>query len=282
MTISEIKRLLAQYDIRLSKRLGQNFLHDANQLRKIVATAQLNKTDKVMEIGPGLGPLTELLVHNSKEVLVIEKDERLAQILKTRFGKVENLKIINDDALLYLIKNSDQDFSQWVIVSNLPYSVASPILVEFSKLVLPPQKIVVTIQSEVADRIVASPSQPDYGLLTLFIQLRYIPAAYFKIPPSCFFPEPKVDSACIRLEKRRDDLLPLQNQRELFYKIVSRAFSQRRKMMFKLLKSDFPSPLLKEAFSHNSIPDEARGESVSLKQFVGLTKFIFPHLNSVN
>jgi len=282
MTISEIKRLLVQYDIRLSKRLGQNFLHDANQLRKIVATAQLNQSDKVMEIGPGLGPLTELLVHYSKQVLVIEKDEQLAQILKTRFGKVENLEIINDDALLYLIKNSDQDFSQWVIVSNLPYSVASPILVEFSKLALPPQKIVVTIQSEVADRIIASPSKSDYGLLTLFIQLRYIPTAHFKIPPSCFFPEPKVDSTCIRLEKRSDDLLPSQNQRELFYKIVSRAFSQRRKMMFKLLKSDFPAPLLKEAFSYNSISIEARGESVSLEQFVGLTKFIFSRLNSVN
>ncbi|MGB9603107.1 MAG: 16S rRNA (adenine(1518)-N(6)/adenine(1519)-N(6))-dimethyltransferase RsmA [Verrucomicrobiia bacterium] len=279
MTISEIKRLLAEYDIRLSKRLGQNFLHDANQLRKIVSAAQLKPADKVIEIGPGLGPLTELLVHKAKYILAIEKDERLVQILNKKFADIENLKIINDDALLYLIKNNDQDFSQWVVVSNLPYSVASPILVEFAKFAFPPQRIVVTIQSEVADRIVALPSQPDYGLLTLFVQLRYIPVYCFKIPPSCFFPEPKVDSACLRLVRREEEFLNTQNQRELFYKIVSRAFSQRRKMMFKLLKSDFPPELLKEAFLSNSISLESRGESVSLEQFVGLTKFIFSRVN---
>ncbi|MGC9035300.1 MAG: 16S rRNA (adenine(1518)-N(6)/adenine(1519)-N(6))-dimethyltransferase RsmA [Verrucomicrobiia bacterium] len=279
MTISEIKRLLAEYDIRLSKRLGQNFLHDANQLRKIVSAAQLKPADKVIEIGPGLGPLTELLVHKAKYILAIEKDERLVQILNKKFADIENLKIINDDALLYLIKNNDQDFSQWVVVSNLPYSVASPILVEFAKFAFPPQRIVVTIQSEVADRIVALPSQPDYGLLTLFVQLRYIPVYCFKIPPSCFFPEPKVDSACLRLVRREEEFLNTQNQRELFYKIVSRAFSQRRKMMFKLLKSDFPPELLKEAFLSNSISLESRGESVSLEQFVGLTKFIFSRIN---
>ncbi len=271
--------MLAEYDIRLSKRLGQNFLHDANQLRKIVSAAQLKPADKVIEIGPGLGPLTELLVHKAKYILAIEKDERLVQILNKKFADIENLKIINDDALLYLIKNNDQDFSQWVVVSNLPYSVASPILVEFAKFAFPPQRIVVTIQSEVADRIVALPSQPDYGLLTLFVQLRYIPVYCFKIPPSCFFPEPKVDSACLRLVRREEEFLNTQNQRELFYKIVSRAFSQRRKMMFKLLKSDFPPELLKEAFLSNSISLESRGESVSLEQFVGLTKFIFSRVN---
>jgi 16S rRNA (adenine1518-N6/adenine1519-N6)-dimethyltransferase len=272
MTISEIRKILAEYDIRLTKQLGQNFLHDANQLRKIVAFAELTPADSVIEIGPGLGPLTELLLRQANEVLAIEKDERLFEILQKRFADFKNLKLINADALIYLKKCSD-DFSNRSVVSNLPYSVASPILVEFARRETPPKKMIVTVQLEVAQRLMARHSTEDYGLLTLLVQIRYKPVDYFKIPSSCFFPEPKVDSACIKFVRRENEPLDI-NQRELFYKIVNRAFSQRRKMMLKLLKQDFSEALLRQAFSKLNIPETARGESVSLDQYIELTKIL--------
>ena len=272
MTISEIRKILAEYDIRLTKQLGQNFLHDANQLRKIVAFAELTPSDSVIEIGPGLGPLTELLLRQANEVLAIEKDERLFEILQKRFADFKNLKLINADALIYLKKCSD-DFSNRSVVSNLPYSVASPILVEFARRETPPKKMIVTVQLEVAQRLMARHSTEDYGVLTLLVQIRYKPVDYFKIPSSCFFPEPKVDSACVKFVRRENEPLDI-NQRELFYKIVNRAFSQRRKMMLKLLKQDFSEALLRQAFSALNIPETARGESVSLDQYIELTKVL--------
>ena len=272
MTISEIRKILAEYDIRLTKQLGQNFLHDANQLRKIVAFAELTPADSVIEIGPGLGPLTELLLRQANEVLAIEKDERLFEILQKRFADFKNLKLINADALIYLKKCSD-DFSNRSVVSNLPYSVASPILVEFARRETPPKKMIVTVQLEVAQRLMAQHSTEDYGVLTLLVQIRYKPVDYFKIPSSCFFPEPKVDSACVKFVRRENEPLDI-NQRELFYKIVNRAFSQRRKMMLKLLKQDFSEALLRQAFSTLNIPETARGESVSLDQYIELTKIL--------
>lgn len=272
MTISEIRKILAEYDIQLTKQLGQNFLHDANQLRKIFAFAEISPNEKVIEIGPGLGPLTELLLQRANQVLAIEKDARLFEILQKRFGDFKNLNLINADALLYL-KKCEQDLSAWSVVSNLPYSVASPILVEIAKKKSPPKKMVVTVQLEVAQRLMAQHSTEEYGLLTLLVQIRYKPVDYFKIPSSCFFPEPKVDSACVKFLRRDTELLD-DNQRELFYKIINRAFSQRRKMMLKLLKQDFNEALLRSAFSLLNIPDTARGESVSLEQYVELTKIL--------
>ncbi|MCX7871745.1 MAG: 16S rRNA (adenine(1518)-N(6)/adenine(1519)-N(6))-dimethyltransferase RsmA [Verrucomicrobiae bacterium] len=273
MTISEIKKLLIEYDIHLTKQLGQNFLHDANQLKKILSLAQIQPQDKVIEIGPGLGPLTELLLPTAKKILAIEKDEKLVEILKKRFATANNLEIVNADALIYL-KTSGQDWSDWIVVSNLPYSVASPILVEFSKNKTPPKKIVVTVQLEVAQRLMAHHSTEEYGALTLLLQIQYKPVDYFKIPSSCFFPEPKVDSACVKFIQRETKLLN-DTQRELFYKIVNRAFSQRRKMMFKLLKQDFNEEKLHSAFNTLGIPQTARGESVSLEQYVELAKTLW-------
>lgn len=272
MTISEIKKILIENDIHLTKQLGQNFLHDSNQLKKIINFAEIKPSDKVIEIGPGLGPLTELLLQKAHKVLAIEKDTRLFEILKKRFPCANNLELINADALVYL-KTSARDWNDWIVISNLPYSVASPILVEFSKSRTPPEKMVVTVQLEVAQRLMALHSSEAYGVLTLLVQLRYKPADYFKIPSTCFFPEPKVDSACVKLLRRETELLD-ESHREIFYKIVNRAFSQRRKMMLKLLKQDFNEDLLLSAFKTLNIPNTARGESVSLEQYVELTKIL--------
>lgn len=279
MKLSEMRELLAREEIQLTKSLGQNFLHDGNQLRRIIEAAELSKADKVLEIGPGLGPLTELLFKHAGEVLAIEKDARLVEVLRKRFhledtvGNSHNpLQLVHDDALDFL-RHEQRDWSQWKLVANLPYSVASPILVELAQGEKSPQRIVVTLQLEVARRLVARAGDDDYGILSLLVQLDFEPRDSFKIPAGCFFPQPDVDSACTILERRAQPLLPPE-LRERFRVLVKQAFSQRRKMMFKLLKQHWPEERLVEAFAQARLPPQARAESVDLAQFVTLTSIL--------
>jgi 16S rRNA (adenine1518-N6/adenine1519-N6)-dimethyltransferase len=309
MKLSEMKQILAVGDIHLTKSLGQNFLHDGNQLRRIVAAAELKASDKVLEIGPGLGPLTELLLAEAGEVLAIEKDARLVEILYRRFAWAQRqptpvpsqegnparardvlltsvgwvgsgsdnvvqtrLLLLHDDALEYL-RREPRDWSDWKLVANLPYSVASPILVELAQSKGCPERMVVTLQLEVAQRLVAKPGDKNYGALTLLILLRYEPRGWFKIPASCFFPEPDVASACVALIRRPEPLLN-QAQTKVFTKIVKRAFSQRRKMMFKLLKEDWPEEMLADAFERLKLSQQARAEVLSFQQFIDLTNLL--------
>jgi len=275
-----MRELLAARGIQLTKSLGQNFLHDANQLRRIVNAAELSKADQVLEIGPGLGPLTELLLQNAGEVLAIEKDARLVEVLNQRFNeqtltphsalRAPHLTLLHADALKFL-KREPRDWRDWKLVANLPYSVASPILVELAQSPQRPRRMVATLQLEVARRLMARAGDDDYGILTLLVQLNYEPCEWFKIPASCFFPEPDVDSACVVLERRDPPLLP-ENQRETFVKIVKRTFSQRRKMMLKLLREDWPAEKLKWAFEELEIPPQERAEKLGLEQFAKLTQ----------
>ena len=286
MKLSEMRDALAVRGIQLSKSLGQNFLHDENQLRRIVEAAGLKPTDKVLEIGPGLGPLTGLLLASAGKLLAIEKDARLVEFLRARFkpftpsdgeraarspgeGKLE---LIHDDAL-ELIRREQRDWSDWKLVANLPYSVASPIMVELAQSLKRPERMVVTLQMEVARRLMAGPGDADFGVLTLLVQLDYEARSSFKIPASCFFPEPDVDSACVVLIRRPAPPLA-DRDRKTFVKIVKRAFSQRRKMMLKLLKQDWPPDKLVRAFAQMKISPQARAEKVSLEQFVRLTMIL--------
>ena len=277
MKLSEMRELLTREDIQLTKSLGQNFLHDGNQLRRIISAAELSTADKVLEIGPGLGPLTELLLKNAGEVLAIEKDGRLIPVLEKRFAagnKLETggtpvLRLLHDDALEYL-KREQRDWREWKLVANLPYSVASPILVELAQGERSPQRIVATLQLEVARRLMAQAGDDDYGLLTLLVQLDFAPRDWFKIPAGCFFPQPDVDSACVVLERRSQPSLP-EELRGNFHAIVKRAFSQRRKMMLKLLKTDWPEAGLISAFDRAGLSPQARAETVNVQQFVALT-----------
>ena len=325
MTPTAMRQLLGERGIRLTKSLGQSFLHDANQLRRIVAAAELSKVDRVLEIGPGLGPLTELLLEEAGEVLAIEKDGRLMEVLKERFkagqtsrlsqalpdqpnrtGEKPVLRLLHDDALEYLRREA-RDWSEWKLVANLPYSVASPILVELAQgpggrassraltsgnvwaredarppgqpvvgqsLFRGPQRMVATLQLEVAKRLMAKPGTPDYGLLTLLVQLDYEPLSWFKIPAGCFFPEPDVDSACVCLARREQPLLA-QEARDAFARIVKRSFSQRRKMMLKLLKEDWPEPRLATEFERLKLSPQIRAEEVSLEQFARMAQALF-------
>ena len=319
MTLTEMRELLAKRDIQLTRSLGQNFLHDGNQLRRIVDAAQLTPDDKVLEIGPGLGPLTELLMKKAGEVLAVEMDGRLVEFLCERFsltGKADelpnrttdasgssstNLALLHDDALAFLRRGQlvvgqasslsssasvnqtnttgkmpvSHDWSDWKMVANLPYSVASPILVELAAGPRAPKMIVATLQLEVAKRLMAQADDDDYGILTLLVQLDFAPRGWFKIPPECFFPSPDVDSACVSLVRRETPLLP-ETLRAAFVKIVKRAFSQRRKMMLTLLTADWPKEHLDAAFAELSISPMERAEKLRLEQFVALTKILVP------
>jgi 16S rRNA (adenine1518-N6/adenine1519-N6)-dimethyltransferase len=333
MTLTEMRSLLAKRDIQLTRSLGQNFLHDGNQLRRIVDAAEIKPTDKILEIGPGLGPLTELFLEKAGEVLAIEMDARLVDFLCERFGleknegtaaltpalspeerenilntsvdpmppdssqrgadklplpgervgvradvsstdknSPDNLFLIHDDALAFL-KREPRDWSDWKLVANLPYSVASPILVELAAGPRAPNMIVATLQLEVAKRLMARADDDDYGILTLLVQIDFEPRNWFKIPPECFFPSPDVDSACVCLVRRATPLLP-ENLRSAFVKIVKRGFSQRRKMMLKLLKQDWAADKLAAAFAALKISPQERAEKLSLEQFVALTKLL--------
>lgn len=277
MKLSEMREWLDRRGIQLTKSLGQNFLHDAHQLERIIAAAGLTPEDKVLEIGPGLGPLTELLLPRSAKVFAIEKDARLVEVLRERFNaelEIQNakLELLHADALDFL-KHQPRDWRGWKLVANLPYSVASPILVELAAGQRAPGRMVVTLQLEVAQRLVAAPDTDDYGVLTLLVQLDFEPHGLFKIPAGCFFPAPDVDSACVVLKRRGRPLLP-EEQRTGFVRLVKRAFSQRRKMMLKLLKQDWPKEKLEAAFAELNISPLERAEKLSLEQFVALTRIL--------
>jgi 16S rRNA (adenine1518-N6/adenine1519-N6)-dimethyltransferase len=303
MTLTEMRQLLETRGIQLTKSLGQNFLHDANQLERIATAAELTVRDKVIEIGPGLGPLTEQLLRQAGEVLAVEKDARLVQVLTERFeqrdtglrpvaesgdvdeaGQGQNtgqgpvprgaggLTLLHADALDWL-KQGNHDWSAWKMVSNLPYSVASPILVELCQGLRSPQRIVATLQLEVAQRLMAGPGGKDYGVLTLLVRLEYEPVRWFKIPAGCFFPRPDVDSACIVLRRRSSLLLP-EALRPDYVRVVKRAFSQRRKMMLKLLKQDWKVDALEAAYASIGLSAQTRAEEVGLEQFVELTRLL--------
>jgi 16S rRNA (adenine1518-N6/adenine1519-N6)-dimethyltransferase len=272
VTLSEIKRLLTEHDLQLTASLGQNFLHDGNQVRRIVEAAKLTGDDSVLEIGPGLGPLTELLVKKARHVLAIEKDRRLHRILQPRFADQKNLVLVCDDAMKYL-DDPAHDWSQWKVVANLPFSVASALLVILAQGEKPPQRMSITLQLEVAQRLQAKPGNKDYGVLSLLIQVSYAAPDWFKIPASCFFPEPGVDSACLTLVRRNPPLLPYA-QLAVFTRVVKRGFSQRRKMMFKLLREDWPEERLRTAFHQAGIAPQARAETISLPQWIDLARIL--------
>jgi 16S rRNA (adenine1518-N6/adenine1519-N6)-dimethyltransferase len=281
MKLSEMKQVLAESDIQLTKSLGQNFLHDANQLKRIVKKAELTRRDKVLEIGPGLGPLTEVLLEEAGAVLAIETDARLVKVLRQRFSQAlanpgshpgACLELLQDDALDFL-RRERRNWNGWKLIANLPYSVASPILVELAEGCPGPDLMVATLQIEVAKRLLATASDPDYGILSLLVQISYSPQGWFKIPASCFFPRPGVDSACINLVRRPEPLLE-SPQRATFARLVKLSFSQRRKMLLKLLKSEWETETLQSAFRELGITNRARAEEISLETFAGLARLL--------
>jgi len=271
MKLTEMKELLERHKIQLTKSLGQNFLHDSNLLEKIAVAGELTAADQVLEIGPGLGPLTERLIQSGAHVLAVELDERLVEILRDRFGTAENLELLCGDGMK--VVKEREDWGDWKMVANLPYSMASAILVEAALKPACFRKMVVTLQWEVLNRIAASAGTPEYGLLTLLLQLRYKVTQRFKIRSGSFFPPPEIDSGVIVLERRAEEVLPVELH-PLFVRIVKQGFSQRRKMMKKLLKMQWDPARLDEAYRRLNLPEDIRAERVTLKQFAILAELL--------
>ena len=274
MTLSEMRQILTARHIRLTKSLGQNFLHDGNQLRRMVDLAALRPSDQVIEIGPGLGPLTELLLAGAREVLAIEKDARLVGCLEERFAGDERLRLVHADAVDFLAGHP-ADWASWKLVAALPYSAASEILMALALAPTCPERLVITLQQEVARRLSAGPGSPEYGILTLIVRHRCAPAAAFSIPASCFFPPPKITSTCLALDRRSGPGFSV-SERRTFARLVRSAFSQRRKMMFKLLKSTWDEDALRGAFETLGLSETCRAESLDLARFEALARHLRP------
>ena len=270
MNLSEIRNLLREEDIMLTKSLGQTFMHDQNQLRKIVGLAKLTAADHVIEIGPGLGSLTGLLLQTAGHVTAIETDRRLVKLLDERFGERSNFTLQHADAMK-IVRKSKFDWSKHKLVANLPYSIASPLLIDLAASAGRPHGMIVTLQLEVVQRLLAQSATKEYGVLTLLIGLYYATGESFVIPRGSFYPEPNVDSGCIELLRRETPLLPPELC-PVFKKIVKRVFAERRKKMMKLLKRDWPEAAVVEAFDALGLDEKIRAERVTLEQFTELTQ----------
>ncbi len=271
MKLSEISRTLREIRVSPVKTLGQNFLHDQNLARWIVQQAEVSASDFVIEIGPGLGAITEPLLDTGAEVLAIEKDGRLVDFLRTHFAG-RRLEMIHGDALQFEVRRLFPH-GPTKLLGNLPYYVATQMLLRFLEQPTPIIMALLMLQKEVAARLSAAPRSKEYGILTLIVQSRCRVEYLRTIPATVFFPVPEVDSAFVRLSARAPNELP-EHDHELFLALIRRGFSQRRKQLAKLLReqlSDWP-----RAAAEIGAGGQARAEELSLEQWIALTNFIRP------
>ena len=267
MKLSEIDATLREIRVTPVKTLGQNFLHDRNLARWIVDKAQLSPQDYVVEIGPGLGALTELILDSGARVLAIEKDQRLVEFLRKRFGGAR-LEIVHGDALDFDLRPL---FAQprVKLLGNLPYYISSQLLLKFTKYPSPIQLSLLMLQKEMARRISALPGTSDYGALSLHVQLQYRVEFLRTVPASVFLPQPDVDSAFVRLIPRTPGELPPHDP-EIFFRLVRQGFSQRRKQLRNLLRDEVPE--WEEAAAEIAFDPRARAEQLGLEQWIALSE----------
>ena len=269
MKLSEIERTLREIRVSPVKTLGQNFLHDQNLARAIIQAAGIVAGDFVVEIGPGLGALTEFALEAGAEVLAIEKDARLANFLRERFvGRP--LEVVHGDALDFDLRPL---FARRAVklIGNLPYYVASQLLLKFTDEPNPIHLWLFMLQKEMGQRIAARSGTGAYGSLSLFIQLRYRVEYLRAVPPTVFLPEPEVDSALVRLTPRARGELPACDTRS-FAKLVRSGFSQRRKQLAKLLRPEVPD--WEAAAAACGFNAKARAEELTLGQWIALANHV--------
>ena len=267
---SEVRDLLAQLGLRPRRALGQNFLIDANILRILLSAAELHQEDRVLEIGPGLGVVTEWLLRWAGRVVAIEKDPVLYAHLRGRFEGAAHLDLRCGDAL-----DADLEalFADGVnkVVANLPYSIGSRFLVRVLQVRRPPERVVVTVQREVADRLAAAPATKDYGLLGILTQQRYAVRVRKEVSPTCFLPTPEVRSAIVELRRREEDDPPAEALvRRL--DLLHRAFSRRRKKLLPLLQQALPAESARALCARLGVALEARPENVTPAQWAALAE----------
>ena len=271
----ETKFLMKKYQISANKNLGQNFLIDENVIENIVGAAQIEKEDVVIEIGPGLGTLTQPLLEKAKKVIAIELDEKMAEILQDRFALYENFTLIQQDILKIdfekMMKEQNIQEKNIKIVANLPYYITTPIIMKLLEEKLPIQSITVMIQKEVADRLTEIPGQKNTGAITYCVYYYCIPNQIMVVPNTSFIPAPQVNSEVIRLNIRKEPPVQLENE-ELFFKMIKASFMQRRKTLLNgLANSNIASKEeIKEKLSKLGLPENTRGETLTIEQFAQL------------
>ncbi len=273
--------ILNKYQFMFQKRFGQNFLIDTHVLEKIIKSAEITKDDVVLEIGPGIGTMTQYLCENAKEVIAVEIDKNLIPILQNdTLAEYDNVTIINEDILkvdLNALVQEKNDGKRIKVVANLPYYITTPIIMGLFENRVPLQNITVMVQKEVADRMQAKPNSKDYGALSLAVQYYAQPYIVANVPPNCFMPRPNVGSAVIRLTLHEE--LPVQVENEaLLFAMIRAAFNQRRKTLVNALTNANELQVTKEvvqtALEQMGLSATIRGEALSLEQFAQLCTLI--------
>ncbi|MEH7093616.1 16S rRNA (adenine(1518)-N(6)/adenine(1519)-N(6))-dimethyltransferase RsmA [Neobacillus vireti] len=281
------RAILEKYGFSFKKSLGQNFLIDTNILKKIVSFADLSESSGAIEIGPGIGALTEQLARSSKKVVAFEIDQRLLPILQDTLSPYENVKVIHKDVLeadvRMVMEDEFQGMNDIMVVANLPYYVTTPIIMKLLEDRLPIRGIVCMLQKEVADRISAKPGTKEYGSLSIAIQYYTEAETVMIVPKTVFVPQPNVDSAVIRLTKREKPAVVVKDE-DFFFQVTKASFAQRRKTLLNNLTSQLPAGKEKKeeilaALSASGIEPVRRGETLSLEEFGRLADELYSYFH---
>lgn len=273
------REIIDKYGFMFQKRFGQNFLIDGNVVEKIVREAGVTKDDFVLEIGPGIGTMTQLLCENAREVAAVEIDTNLIPILKETLAPYDNVTVINEDILKVDIQALAQEKNGGrpiKVVANLPYYITTPIIMGLFESHVPIDSITIMVQREVADRMQVGPGTKDYGALSLAVQYYAKPEIVLNVPPTCFMPRPNVGSAVIRLKKH--ETCPVQvDDAEFMFRLIRASFNQRRKTLANGLSNSSELTLSKEkiaeAIESLGVSPSIRGEALTLEQFAQLANY---------
>ena len=269
--------VLQKYRFNFQKKFGQNFLIDTHVLDKIIDASGVTEDDFVLEIGPGIGTMTQYLCERAREVVAVEIDKNLIPILEDTLQGFENVSVINEDILKVDIAALAEEKNQGKpikVVANLPYYITTPIIMGLFESHVPIDSITVMVQKEVADRMQTGPGNKDYGALSLAVQYYADPYIVANVPPNCFMPRPKVGSAVIRLTRHAAPPVKVDNEKWMF-DIIRASFNQRRKTLANGLsnsdKIDLPKDVITEAIAKLGKGESVRGESLSLEEFATLS-----------
>lgn len=272
-SITESTRgMIKKHDFKTAKKFGQNFLVDENILKTIIDCSELSKDDYVLEIGPGLGVMTQVLCEKAGRVLAVEIDRKLIPILKVSLFGYENFKLINEDILKLNLKATlEENFgsSPVKVVANLPYYITTPILMKLLEEDINIKSITIMVQKEVGERLCAAPGGKDYGALTVAVQYRCIPHKVLVVPPESFIPKPEVESMVVRLDSRDKPPVVLKDEK-MYFRVVKASFGQRRKTLLNALTAGNlgkSKEELKAVLIKNGIDEIRRGETLSLEEF---------------
>ena len=272
--------IIQKYEFMFQKKFGQNFLIDTHVLEKIISAAGITKNDCVLEIGPGIGTMTQYLAENAGHVVAVEIDRNLIPILKETLADYDNVTVINEDILRVDIKALAEEYNGGKpikVVANLPYYITTPIIMGLFESGVPIDNITVMVQKEVADRMKEGPGSKDYGALSLAVQYYAEPEIVANVPPNCFITRPNVGSAVIRLTRHKEMPVEVKDP-ALMFKIIRASFNQRRKTLQNGLGNAPELPYTKEqiaaAIAEMGLTPTIRGEALSLAQFAQLSDIL--------